>query len=80
MYDIAEGKIVIDDQDIKEITQESLRNNIGVIPQEASLFHRSLMENIRYGRPDASDAEVIEAAKKLMHMSLLKNYRLVMSR
>lgn len=64
MYDIAEGKIVIDDQDIKEITQESLRNNIGVIPQEASLFHRNLMENIRYGRAEASDAEVIEAAKK----------------
>lgn len=64
MYDIKDGGIYIDDQDIKEITQESLRNNIGVIPQEASLFHRSLMENIRYGRPDASDAEVIEAAKK----------------
>jgi len=64
MYDITEGNICIDEQDIREITQESLRNNIGVIPQEASLFHRTLMENIRYGKPDATDEEVIEAAKK----------------
>ncbi|MFY9589775.1 ABC transporter ATP-binding protein [Rickettsia endosymbiont of Halotydeus destructor] len=64
MYDINEGSIFIDDQNIASVTQESLRSNIGVIPQEASLFHRSLMENIRYGRLDASDEEVIEAAKK----------------
>ncbi|WP_341788833.1 MULTISPECIES: ABC transporter ATP-binding protein [unclassified Rickettsia] len=76
MYDIAEGKIAIDDQDIKEITRESLRNNIGVIPQEASLFHRSLMENIRYGRPDASDAEVIEAAKKAYAHEFIKKLSL----
>jgi ATP-binding cassette subfamily B protein len=64
MYNISEGNIFIDDQNIANVTQESLRSNIGIIPQEASLFHRTLMENIRYGRLDASDVEVIEAAKK----------------
>lgn len=64
MYNIKDGNIYIDDQDIKEVTQESLRGSIAVIPQDTSLFHRSLMENIRYGKPDASDEEVIIAAKK----------------
>lgn len=64
MYDIKEGNIYIDDQNIKEVTQESLRGGIAVIPQDTSLFHRTLMENIRYGKPDATDEEVIKAAKK----------------
>lgn len=64
MYEIKEGNIYIDDQDIKEVTLESLRCNIAVIPQDTSLFHRTLMENIRYGNPKASDVEVYEAAKK----------------
>lgn len=65
-YQIQAGHIYIDDQDIYEVTQESLRENITVIPQDPSLFHRSLMENIRYGRPNATDEEVI-AASKLAH-------------
>lgn len=63
LYEVTSGKIMIDGQDIRNVTQRSLHANIGVIPQETSLFHRSLMENIRYGRIDASDDEVIEAAK-----------------
>jgi ATP-binding cassette subfamily B protein len=61
-YDLDDGRILIDGQDIARVTQESLRAAIAVVPQDLSLFHRSAMENIRYGRPDASDAEVIEAA------------------
>lgn len=64
LYDIKEGSILIDGQDIAYVSQESLRHHIGMIPQDPSLFHRSLMDNIRYGRPDASDEEVIAAAKK----------------
>ena len=63
-FDIQKGSISIDGQDISAVTQNSLRLQIAVIPQDTSLFHRSLMENIRYGRLDASDEEVIEAAKK----------------
>jgi ATP-binding cassette subfamily B protein len=61
-YDVRGGRILIDGQDIARVTQESLRAAIAVVPQDLSLFHRSAMENIRYGRPDATDAEVIEAA------------------
>jgi ATP-binding cassette subfamily B protein len=64
LFDLTSGQILIDGQDIKTVTQESLRNHIGMIPQDPALFHRSIMENIRYGRLDASDEEVIEAAKK----------------
>lgn len=64
LFDVTGGHILIDGQDIREVTQDSLRANIGVIPQDPSLFHRSLMENIRYGRLDATDAEVLEAARK----------------
>jgi ATP-binding cassette subfamily B protein len=64
LYNVTDGKILIDSQDIREVTQSSLHANIAMIPQDPSLFHRSLMDNIRYGRADASDAEVIEAAKK----------------
>lgn len=63
-FDIQRGKIFIDGQRLTRVTQESLRNQIGLVPQEAILFHRSLMDNIRYGREDATDEEVVEAAKK----------------
>jgi len=63
LFEVTSGHILIDGQDICEITQESLHANIGMIPQDPSLFHRSLMENIRYGRLDATDAEVFEAAR-----------------
>jgi ATP-binding cassette subfamily B protein len=64
LYDVTDGAILIDGQDIRNITQDSLRANIAMIPQDPSLFHRSLMDNIRYGRIEATDEEVIEAAKK----------------
>jgi ATP-binding cassette subfamily B protein len=61
-YDIEEGRILLAEEDITEVTQQSLREAIAVVPQDISLFHRSLMENIRYARPEASDAQVWEAA------------------
>ena len=63
-YDINKGAILIDDQDIKTVQQESLRENIAVVTQDTSLLHRSVRENILFGRPDASEEEMIEAAKK----------------
>lgn len=63
LYDVKSGSITIDGHNISKVTQESLRNNIGFVPQEPILFHRTLMENIRYGKRDANDEEVIEAAR-----------------
>ncbi|MEI6187023.1 MAG: ABC transporter ATP-binding protein [Alphaproteobacteria bacterium] len=63
-FDVESGTIKIDGQDITKITQDSLRENITMIPQDTSLFHRTLMENIRYGRICATDEEVIIASKK----------------
>lgn len=62
-FDIQSGEIKIDGQDIAQVTQDSLRNNLALVPQEPILFHRSLMENIRYSKPEASDEEVIKASK-----------------
>ena len=62
--DIDSGEIAIDAQNIAEVTQESLREKIAYVPQEPLLFHRSVRENISYGRPDATDAEIERAAKK----------------
>ena len=64
LFEVTSGHILIDGQDITEVTQDSLHANISMIPQDLSLFHRSLMENIRYGRLEATDAEVFEAARK----------------
>jgi ATP-binding cassette, subfamily B, bacterial len=61
-YDLSGGRILIDGQDISRATQESLRQAIAVVPQDAALLNRSLMENIRYGRPEAADTEVWDAA------------------
>jgi ATP-binding cassette subfamily B protein len=61
-YDVDAGRIMIDGQDIRLLTQESLREQISTVPQDTSLFHRSIMDNIRYGRPDAGDEEVVAAA------------------
>jgi ATP-binding cassette, subfamily B, bacterial len=63
LYDIDGGRLLVDGQDIREMTQDSLRAAIGVVPQEVSLLHRSVLENIRYGRPDADDAAVLAAAQ-----------------
>jgi len=61
-YDVEQGSITIDGQNIARVTQQSLREAISVVPQDISLFHRSIRENIRYGRPSASDDEVLRAA------------------
>ena len=63
LHDIQDGQILVDGQDISKVTQESLRKRISLVPQDPILFHRSLMENIRYGRFEATDDEVIEASK-----------------
>ena len=63
-YDVEKGKILIDEQNISLIKQESLRRHIGTIQQESSLLHRSIRENISYGRSDATEKEIIDAAKK----------------
>jgi len=61
--DVESGQVTIDGQDISRVSQQDLRRNIAYVPQEPLLFHRSLAENIRYGRPAASQTEVVEAAK-----------------
>jgi ATP-binding cassette subfamily B protein len=62
LADIDSGRVLIDDQDIRTMTQDSLRAAIAVVPQDISLFHRSVLENIRYARPEATDDEVLAAA------------------
>jgi len=64
LYDVNECRILIDGQNIREVTQTSLRKAIGVIPQDPTLFHRSIKDNIAYSRPEASEEEIITAAKK----------------
>src|SRR5262249_16660056 len=61
-YDLQEGHILIDGHDVSRVTQDSLREAIAVVPQDISLFHRSILENIRYARPEATDSEVLAAA------------------
>ncbi len=61
-YDVSGGRISIDGHDIRDVSQESLRTVMAVVPQDISLFHRSVLENIRYARPDASEADVLAAA------------------
>jgi ATP-binding cassette, subfamily B, bacterial len=61
--DADQGRVLIDSQDIARMKQDSLRDAIAVVPQEISLFHRTVLENIRYGRPEASEEEVIAAAR-----------------
>ncbi len=63
-FDLNSGRILIDGQDIKMVTQESLRSQIAMIPQDPALFHRTLIENIRYGKLNATDEEVVEVARK----------------
>lgn len=80
-YDVEKGKIFIDDKEIHDITAESLRKNIGIVQQDVFLFNDTIKENILYGRPDATDEEVIDAAKRAnIHdyvMSLENGYQTV---
>jgi len=66
-YDPSQGSILIDGQDISQVSQHSLRQVIGIVPQDTVLFNQSIFENIRYGNPEASDAEVLQAIK-LAHL------------
>ncbi|PKO46210.1 MAG: multidrug ABC transporter ATP-binding protein [Betaproteobacteria bacterium HGW-Betaproteobacteria-22] len=63
-YDVEQGAVLIDDQDVRSVTQNSLRSQIGMVTQDTSLLHRSVRENILYGKPDATDAEMVAAAKR----------------
>lgn len=63
-FDVENGRILIDGQDIGAVTQDSLRRQIAFIPQDTTLFHRTLMENIRYGNPEASQEQIIESSQK----------------
>jgi len=62
-FDIQSGHILVDEQDIAQVTQDSLRSGISIVPQDTVLFHRSIKENIAYGNPNASDEEIVAAAK-----------------
>ncbi|WP_337269078.1 ABC transporter ATP-binding protein [Oryzifoliimicrobium ureilyticus] len=74
-YDLEAGRITIDGQDIAGVTQDSLRSLVGVVTQDTSLLHRSIRDNIAYGRPDASDAEIIDAAKRANAWEFIEGLR-----
>ena len=63
-YDVTEGRVLVDGQDVRSLQQRSLREHIGIVQQDVFLFAGTIYDNIRYGRPDATEAEVVEAAKK----------------
>ena len=72
-YDIDSGSITVDGKDVRNLTQESLRRNIGMIQQDVYMFAGTIRENIRYGKPDATDDEIIEAAKRAeIHEEIMK--------
>jgi ATP-binding cassette, subfamily B, bacterial len=73
LYNLEEGRILIDGQDIANVTQESLRRQIGMVTQETAMFNRSAFDNIRYGKPDATEAEVIAAATKAEAHEFIKD-------
>jgi ATP-binding cassette, subfamily B, multidrug efflux pump len=64
LYDLESGRVLIDGQDIAGVTQESLRRQVGMVTQDTSLLHRSVRENLVYGRPDATDAEMLRASER----------------
>jgi ATP-binding cassette subfamily B multidrug efflux pump len=74
-YELNQGKITIDGQDISQITQDSLRANIGMVTQDTSLLHRSVRDNLLYGRPAATDAEMIEAVKKAQALEFIETLK-----
>lgn len=64
LYDLEQGRILIDGQDIAQVTQESLRGQIGLVTQDTSLLHRSIRDNLLYGRPQATEAQLLDAVHK----------------
>lgn len=75
LYDPQKGQIFLDGKDIRTITQESLRKNIALIPQEPALFHRSIAENIRYSRFDAADSEIQNVAQSSLAHPFISQLR-----
>ncbi|OGE73866.1 MAG: hypothetical protein A3I07_01180 [Candidatus Doudnabacteria bacterium RIFCSPLOWO2_02_FULL_42_9] len=73
-FDLQSGRILIDGQDISKVKQDSLRRQIGLVPQDPVLFHRSLLENIRYGKPSATEEEVIKASKYAHCHEFISNF------
>ncbi len=73
LHDLEGGRILIDGQDIARVTQDSLRANIGVVAQDTSLMHRSVYDNIAYGRPEASEEEVLEAARRAKALHFIED-------
>lgn len=74
-HDVEEGRILIDGQDIARVTQESLRSSIGMVAQDTSLLHRTVRDNIMYGRPDARPAEIIQAIRDAEAAEFIENLR-----
>ncbi|MGF1510120.1 MAG: ABC transporter ATP-binding protein [Myxococcota bacterium] len=72
LYDVGEGRILVDGQDIRDVTQSSLRQAFAIVPQEPILFHRSLAENIAYGRPDAEPSAIERAARRAHAASFIE--------
>ena len=72
LYDLESGRILIDDQDISKVTQKSLRDAISIVPQDPIMFHRSILENIKYGKLDATESEIKEAIKKANLQDILE--------
>ena len=72
-YNLEAGRILIDGQDIAAVTQDSLRAQIGVVTQDTSLLHRSIRENVAYGRPEASDAEIVEALERANALEFIED-------
>jgi ATP-binding cassette, subfamily B, bacterial len=73
LYDPTNGEIYVDGQDLRQLTQDSIHAQIGLIPQDPMLFHRSLRENIRYGRPEATDEELDEATQQARASEFLRD-------
>src|SRR5262249_51688519 len=71
-FDLESGRILIDGQDIAGVTQESLRSLISMVTQDTSLLHRSIRDNIRYGRPDATEAEIVAAAERAQALGFVE--------
>lgn len=79
-YDVTGGAVKIDGKDVRDLTLKSLRDHIGIVQQDVYLFVGTVFDNIRYGKPDATREEVIEAAKTPMRMSLSCRFQTVMRR
>ncbi len=74
-YELNQGKITIDGQDISQVTQDSLRHHIGMVTQDTSLLHRSVQDNLLYGRPQASHQQMVEAVKKAQAFEFIQNLK-----